>query len=82
MPTKEKCFVCKKGNDARHTREHRQSRASVQLTDSLNGSHFCYFYIVLHIFNPLPDMATSDSSSSTANKDMMSNTWRNGDTDI
>ena len=32
--------------------------------------------------NPLPDMPNFDSSSSTANKDMISKMWTNGDTDI
>ena len=31
--------------------------------------------------NPSPDMPILDSSSSTANKDMMSKMWTNGDTD-
>ena len=33
-------------------------------------------------FNPLPDMPILGSSNSTANKDMMSNVWTNGDTII
>ena len=32
--------------------------------------------------SPLPDMPNLDSSSSTANKDMISKMWTNGDTDV
>ena len=34
------------------------------------------------VFNPLSDMPLVDSSKSTANKDMTSKTWTNGDTVI
>ena len=34
------------------------------------------------VFNPLPDMPLLGSSNSTANKDMMSKIWTNGDTVI
>ena len=34
------------------------------------------------MFNPLPDMPILGSSSSVANKDMMSKIWRNHDTVI
>ena len=34
------------------------------------------------IFIPLPDMPILDSSNSTANKNMMSKIWTNGDTVI
>ena len=36
----------------------------------------------LEFFNPLPDMPILGSSSSTANKDMMSKIWTNGETSI
>ena len=34
------------------------------------------------LFNPLPDVSILSSSSSTANKDMKSKIWTNGDTII
>ena len=37
-------------------------------------------HLPVDLINPLPDMPILGSSSSAANKDMMSNIWTNGDT--
>ena len=39
-------------------------------------------YFSLQSINPLPNMPVLGSSTSAANKDMMSKTWTNGDTII
>ena len=39
-------------------------------------------YTLYFFFNPLPDMPILHSSSSTANTDLMSKKWTNGETDI
>ena len=44
--------------------------------------YMSHFMSSANAFNPLPDMQILDYSNSTANKDMMSKMWTNGDTDI
>ena len=47
-------------------------------------STLCFYrtFIPSVVMNPLPDLSFLDSSNSSANKDMMSKMWTNGDTII